>query len=157
MKTFPPAVLKEMAAHAQKAYPAECCGLLLEDAGGALLFRPVANVAGSAQARDVSTRSVRDGYVMDPMGLMAAQDEADRLGGRIWAVVHSHPDVGAYFSAEDRKKALDETGREPVWPGVHYVVISTRASGVDGARLFTWDAGKQDFTEREIPGITQDS
>lgn len=153
MKPIPETVLREMAAHARAAYPAECCGLLIEDAAGALSFRPVANIAGSALAGEVSTRTVRDGYVMEPKGLMAAQDEADRLGGRIWGVVHSHPDVGAYFSNEDRKKALDEDGREPVWPGVHYLVISARSTGVDGARLFSWDERRRDFTEAEVPGI----
>ncbi len=153
MNPIPETVLREMATHARAAYPAECCGLLIEGAQGVLQFRPVANIAGSALAGEVSSRTVHDGYVMDPRGLMAVQDEADRLGGRIWGVVHSHPDVGAYFSDEDRRKALDETGREPVWPGVHYLVISARASGVDGAKLFSWDEGRRDFTEQEIREI----
>jgi adenylyltransferase/sulfurtransferase len=155
VKPIPETVLREMAAHARAAYPAECCGLLIEDAAGALQFRPVANVAGSALAGEVSSRTVHDGYVMDPRGLMAVQDEADRLGGRIWGVVHSHPDVGAYFSDEDRRKALDETGRQPVWPGVHYLVISARGSRVDGAKLFSWDERRGDFTEEEVTGIAQ--
>lgn len=156
MKPIPPPVLRAMAEHASKAYPAECCGVLIEDGAGALRFHPVDNVAGTSNALGVSSRTPRDGYVMDPRGLMAAQDEADRLAGRIWAIVHSHPDVGAYFSAEDRRKALDEGGREPIWPGVHYVVISARKAGVDGARLFTWDGAAGDFRETEISGIAAD-
>ena len=51
MTTFLPELLRAMAAHARAAYPAECCGLVVEDGKGNLLFRPVANVAGSAQGQ----------------------------------------------------------------------------------------------------------
>jgi len=155
MTGIPEAVAQAIRAHAEEAYPAECCGLLLADGAGGLRFLPIANVAGTAQAAGVSTRSAADGYVMDPLGLMAAQDEADRLGASVWAIVHSHPDVGAYFSAEDRRNALDDRGREPLWPGVHYLVISARAGGVDRACLYTWDPGARDFTEEEVPGFSR--
>ncbi|HZX96495.1 MAG TPA: M67 family metallopeptidase [Myxococcales bacterium] len=153
MNGISPPVLREMAAHARKAYPEECCGVLIEDASGALSFRPIANIAGSIGAAGISARTNRDGYVMDPRGLMAAQEEADRLVGRLWGIVHSHPDVGAYFSREDRAKALDDAGQEPLWPGVRYLVISARASGIDRALLYTWDAARHDFIEEEVREI----
>lgn len=151
MIPLPPAVLREIAAHARSTYPAECCGLLLEDGAGAIRFQPIANIAGASQT---STRTVRDGYVMEPRALLQALESADAQGGRLAAIVHSHPDVGAYFSPEDRLMALGG-GDEPLWPGVQYLVVSVRQGRVDDARLYSWEAGRRDFAEEKIPGIDQ--
>jgi adenylyltransferase/sulfurtransferase len=142
---IPAKVLGEMAAHACSTYPAECCGLLLE-AGGEIMFRPIANVAGSTE---ISSRGQRDGYVMDPKAQLAALQEIESKGGGLWGIVHSHPDVGAYFSKEDKDMALGG-GSEPLWPGVRYVVISVRGGQVDGARIFSWDPSRRDFSGGEL-------
>lgn len=144
--------LKPIAEHARACYPQECCGLLLADAQGELRFVPVDNVAGTAQGAQTSTRSMRDGYVMDPKQLLAALSQAEETGGRLQAIVHSHPDVGAYFSAEDKHMALGG-GDEPLWPGVQYLVVSVRGGKVDDARLYTWNASRLDFDEEKVGGI----
>jgi proteasome lid subunit RPN8/RPN11 len=144
--------LADIAAHMRACYPAEGCGLVLEDAAGALRFTPIANIAGSAAAQATSQRTGRDGYVMDPKTLLSTLDGAERAGGRLYAIVHSHPDVGAYFSKEDRDMALGG-GDEPLWPGVRYLVVSVRSGSVDGARLYTWSPGERDFRESEISEI----
>ncbi len=151
MKPLP---LREIAVHLRSCYPAEGCGLVLEAAGGSLLFVPIANIAGSEQAKATSGRTGRDGYVMDPKALLAALEAVEQAGGCLYAIVHSHPDVGAYFSREDRDMALGG-GDEPLWPGVRYLVVSVRSGSVDGARLYTWDATRRDFSEREVAEITQ--
>ena len=138
--------LKDIAAHMRACYPAEGCGLVLEDAKGALTFRPIPNIAG---ASDLTTRTQEDGYAMDPKAQFLAIDAAERAGGRLYAIVHSHPDVGAYFSNEDKAKALDDGG-EPLWPGVQYLVVSVRNGAVDAVRLYTWDPGGRDFIEEEL-------
>jgi adenylyltransferase/sulfurtransferase len=150
---IPDDALREIARHARETYPAECCGLLLADASGALRFQPVANIAGSAESAATSSRTRRDGYVMDPKAVLEALDAADRSGGRLWGIVHSHPDVGAYFSSEDRNMALGG-GTEPLWPDVRYLVVSVRGGNVDGARLYAWDASGRDFREEQAPSIT---
>jgi proteasome lid subunit RPN8/RPN11 len=144
--------LADIAAHMRSCYPAEGCGLILEDAYGKLRFVGIENVAGTAQAQGTSTRTGRDGYVMEPKKLLATLDDAERTGGRLYAIVHSHPDVGAYFSREDRDMALGG-GDEPLWPGVRYLVVSVRSGTVDGARLYTWDAARRDFAEEQVPEI----
>jgi proteasome lid subunit RPN8/RPN11 len=149
---IPTDALKQIASHARGTYPAECCGLILADVRGALTFRPIANIAGTAEARGISARSGRDGYVMEPKALLRALEETEQAGGRLWAIVHSHPEVGAYFSAEDRELALGG-GVEPLWPGVHYLVVSVRSDRVDRARLYTWDPARKDFSEQEVAGI----
>ena len=142
-------LMAAMATHARGAYPAECCGLVLAGAG-ALRFVPIANIAGTAAAAGNSQRSGRDGYVMDPKEVLAALAEAEQDGGSLAVIVHSHPDVGAYFSREDRDMALGG-GDGPLWPGVQYLVISCKQSGVDAARLYTWDAVRRDFLEEQVP------
>jgi proteasome lid subunit RPN8/RPN11 len=147
------AALSAIAGHARGAYPAECCGLLLQDASGDFRFAPIANVAGSAKGQETSSRGQHDGYVMDSKALLSTLDENERLGGTLYAIVHSHPDVGAYFSKEDRDMALGGAD-EPLWPGVRYLVVSVRKGVVDAARLYTWDGVARDFVEEEISGIT---
>jgi proteasome lid subunit RPN8/RPN11 len=145
--------LPAIAAHARKTYPAECCGLLLQDAQGAFRFAPIANIAGSSKGQETSSRSQTDGYVMDSKALMSTLDENERMGGSLYAIVHSHPDVGAYFSKEDRDMALGGAD-EPLWPGVRYLVVSIRKGITDAARLYTWDDTSRNFLEEEIPEIT---
>ena len=146
-------VLRAIAAHARATYPAECCGLLLEDGAGAVRFQPIANIAG---ASETSKRTVKDGYVMDPKALLSALDATEQAGGRLIAIIHSHPEVGAYFSREDREMALGG-GSEPLWPGVRYMVVSVRGGAVDDARLYSWDPGLGDFQGEQVDGIAEDS
>ncbi len=150
---IPEEALRQIVRHAQATYPAECCGLLLEDRSGARRFEPIRNVAGTADGTATSQRSQRDGYVMDPKALLDALEGAEKAGGHLWAIVHSHPDVGAYFSNEDRNMALGG-GDGPLWPGVHYLVVSVREGRVDGARIYTWDDASRDFHEADVAEIT---
>ena len=142
--------LREIAAHMRRCYPAEGCGLVCAGAAGAR-FVPITNVAGSDS---ISTRTVRDGYVMNPKELLAALEAADHEGESLYAIVHSHPDVGAYFSKEDKSKALTDEG-EPLWPGVLYLVVSVRSGSVDGGCLYTWDEGRKDFSEEKVAEIAE--
>ena len=150
MTRLPDSVLREIAAHARSTYPAECCGIVIADRDGKPRFVPIANIAGSAEAQGTSQRNGRDGYVMDPKALLGELSRAEEEGGSLRVIVHSHPDVGAYFSKEDREMALGGSD-SPLWPGVDYLVVSCRANGVDDARLYSWDAEKSDFAEKQVP------
>ncbi|HUJ27554.1 MAG TPA: M67 family metallopeptidase [Myxococcales bacterium] len=127
---------KEIVAHAKACYPRECCGFVIE-VDGALRFFPIRNIARDS-----------DEYEMDATEQLKAEQ-----AGRLAIIVHSHPDVGAYFSPRDKSRALFE-GQEPWYPGVQYLVVSVRNSRVDGARLFTWDPAAKDFSGEEVPEIT---
>ncbi len=144
--------LREIAAHLRACYPAEGCGLVIQDTRGKLAFAAIPNIAGTGDGQATSSRTVRDGYVMDPKAVLAALDAAEQSGGRLYAIVHSHPDVGAYFSKEDKDMAL-AGGSEPLWPDVRYLVVSVRSGTVDGGRLYTWDPARLDFLEEEVFGI----
>ena len=150
MTALPEALLREIAIHARSTYPAECCGIVIADRGGNPRFVPIANIAGTADAEGTSRRTRRDGYVMDPKTLLGELSRAEEEGGFLRVIVHSHPDVGAYFSSEDREMALGG-GTEPLWPGVEYLVVSCRETGVDDATLYCWDATRSDFQEKQVP------
>ena len=149
---IPAEALGQIARHAEATWPGECCGLLLEDASGGLRFQPIANIAGTEDGAATSRRSRRDGYVMDPKALLQALEAAEQAGGRLWAIVHSHPDVGADFSSEDKNRALGGED-SPLWPGVRYLVVSVRGGHADDARMYTWDDASHDFREEKVPGI----
>lgn len=153
---LPKPLLAEIAAECRLRHPAEACGLLFADAADALSFVPIPNIAGTKAAAGTSARTGRDGYVMDPKRMMQAMDAAESKGGRLVAIVHSHPDVGAYFSKEDRDMALGG-GEEPLWPGVDYLVVSVRAAAagpaVDDARSYRWNPVGRVFDETKIAGI----
>jgi proteasome lid subunit RPN8/RPN11 len=135
----------DISAHLRGCYPAEGCGLLFTDG----TFVPIKNVAG----RDaVSARTVADGYVMDPREHYLALESKEAAGERLYAIVHSHPDVGAYFSKEDQRQALGDDG-EPLWPGVRYLVVSVRSGNVDAASFFTWSSQMRRFVEEKVTEI----
>jgi adenylyltransferase/sulfurtransferase len=150
MTPLPGALLRQIAVHARSTYPAECCGIVIAYRGGNPRFVPIANIAGTADAQGTSRRTGRDGYVMDPKMLLGELSRAEEEGGFLRVIVHSHPDVGAYFSKEDRDMALGG-GTEPLWPGVEYLVVSCRENGVDDAKLYCWDAARADFDEKQVP------
>ncbi|HHW78759.1 MAG TPA: hypothetical protein GX399_17285 [Xanthomonadaceae bacterium] len=54
-------------------------------------------------------------------------------------IYHSHPDVGAYFSDEDREKALFDG--VPIYP-VSYLVIDVRQGKAVEAVLFSYLDGE---------------
>ena len=63
------------------------------------------------------------------------------------AFYHSHTRVGAYFSGEDRARAM--FGDDPAYPDVAYLVVSdSRTPGE--ARAFRWDDGARDFVEVRV-------
>ena len=122
---------KEIVAHAKACYPRECCGFVVDGR-----FVPIDNIARGD-----------DEYEMD-----ATQQLKAEQSGQISVIVHSHPDVGAYFSPRDKARALFDP-ETPWFPGVQYLVVSVRNGRVDGARLFTWDPAVKDFSCAEAPEI----
>jgi adenylyltransferase/sulfurtransferase len=73
--------------------------------------------------------------------------EAEKTGGRMAAIYHSHIDVDAYFSQEDQQAAL--FFGEPAYPGVVYPVIPVKNGRVDqlGKKIFKWQDASSAFEE----------
>ena len=138
--------------HGERTYPEEACGLLVgEERGSAILeVVEIANVAEAMRAErpDAFTRSARDGYVMDPREQMRATQAAEREGRAVIGVYHSHPDVGAYFSAEDKRRALPFAPDLPLYPA--WIVADVKRGKGLAAKLFVWSARDKDFLEQPL-------
>lgn len=128
-----------------KAYPEEGCGLILQGAEG-FRFLACENLANKYNALDPETypRTARTFYIINPIEFVRAEDRGEHVA----VVVHSHADVGDYFSDEDVAGALlpkfdDDEPHEPSHPGTDYLVVSVREGGPDHASLFRFDAADE--------------
>jgi [CysO sulfur-carrier protein]-S-L-cysteine hydrolase len=136
--------------HLAAAYPNEGCGVVIRRvADGALRVRPMENAYDRFHTLepDDFPRTARTAYLFDPREQLAVQRECDQAGEEICCVFHSHADVGAYFSPEDRRAALMDG--EPVLPGVSYLVVAVDQGRPTAARLYRFEGG--DFRETAVP------
>ncbi len=149
------AILEEMRRHAEEAYPEECCGIVTADPRGALELRRCRNIQNDLHADDPTEhpRDARTAYYIDPQELLAVVREVDGSGGELSVLYHSHPDHDAYFSAEDRARAVMDGWDEPAYPGLSYVVLSVRDRRAAGEKAFVWDPATGEFTERALEAV----
>ena len=141
---FEPAILDAIAAHAAESYPNEACGFVVGPADDAPRLdeaRRCENAQDEFHALDPDAypRTARTAYLIEPRVIMKAFDGPEAGARPVKVIYHSHADVGAYFSDEDRRAAT--FGDAPAY-AVAYVVASVRgrATGdVDGFKLFAWD------------------
>ena len=146
--TLERAALDDILAHARADHPKECCGAVLARDGHDVVRR-FTNIQDRLHAEDPATypRGAETGYTPEPRELYAVVDEGDAPGARLKVFYHSHTKVGAYFSGEDRARAM--FGDDPAYPDVTYIVVSdSRTPGE--ARAFRWDDAARDFAELAI-------
>jgi proteasome lid subunit RPN8/RPN11 len=136
------AVRRALIAEAERCYPGEACGFMFEGPAG-IRVQAMENVIDRYHERDPRRfpRTARTGYLIDPLRQLEALEAAERVGERLVSVFHSHVEVGAYFSDEDRAMALSENGN-PLLPGVSYVVLSVRQGRFDDLREFRFEGGR---------------
>ncbi len=134
---IPERLVRQMAHAAERAYPEECCGLLIGHGDDATAIA----VTGVAASRNVAKGRERDRFEVDPevrFDLMRALEGGrDRIVGHY----HSHPDHPARPSARDAEMAWEPD------PGLgHRVGGDGRAGEV---RAHVLEPGLERF--REIP------
>jgi adenylyltransferase/sulfurtransferase len=135
--------------HCEAAYPSEGCGVFIQTADGSLAALPLANAIDHYHRRDPARfpRTSASGYLFNPAEQQRVFEAAERSGGRIAAIFHSHPDRGAYFSEEDKVNAL--AAGEPLFPGVEYLVVSVVSGRSAALNVFSWQG--REWVERGIP------
>ena len=142
------AAMNEILAHARATHPEECCGAVLTVRGRDVVRR-FTNVQGRLHRTEPAEypRGAETAYTPEPKELYAALREGEARGAALKIFYHSHTRAGAYFSGEDRARAM--FGDEPAYPDVTYLVVSdSRTPGE--ARAFRWDEGTRDFVEVPI-------
>jgi proteasome lid subunit RPN8/RPN11 len=134
--------LDEVLTHARETQPDECCGVIVARAGRDEVWR-MRNVQNDLHARDPVThpRTAHTAYAL-------GREDIERLdAGAPKVIYHSHTKNGAYFSGEDRARAMFMD--DPTYPEVAYLVVSdARREGE--AKAFRWDDRARDFVEIAI-------
>lgn len=138
--------LNEISRHAEETFPEECCGVVLSNATSDHVHR-LKNIQNQLHARDPQTfpRNATIAYNMDEFELQSAIREANKIGFKLKAFYHSHPNHDAYFSAEDRQGATPFG--EPTYPEAAQLVISIFGRMVKKVCAFAWSDEKKDFVE----------
>lgn len=143
-------VIAEIDAHARAEYPNESCGFLTGPAADpSRVDRAIRahNLADKYHRADPQTfpRTARTFFIIDPRLIQRTFEEGARSGQPVKVIYHSHCDVGAYFSSEDRAAAAPEGVLS--YPVV-YLVTSVREGVVDERKLFTYRDG--DWIEGQL-------
>ncbi len=152
--TIPKPLLERCFAHGAATYPEEGCGVLSGPAGGDTVdgWHVIANVLNAMHAEDPQRypRTAAEGYFMDPAAMMRLEKSLAAQGRAVKVIFHTHVDVGAYFSQEDKTRAL--WAGEPLLPGIVYLVCGVRQRQPDGAILAWFDEATRDFATAPVQG-----
>lgn len=119
-------MLDDIRSHARRAYPDECCGMLLGgvNEGSKVVKKVVAleNLRTHPEhAQKIlplerpGTETARNRFLIDPGGQMQVERQARQAGLEVLGYYHSHPDHAARPSNYDREYA---------WPWYSYVILS---------------------------------
>lgn len=127
---------RDMVAHAQQAYPNECCGAMLglADDGGKTVRAAVALDNAFEGER-------RQRYLLRPEDLLHADREARAHHMELIGIYHSHPDCGAYFSKTDLENSC---------PWYSFVVLSVMDGRFDRAASFLPNLERTAAPEEEL-------
>ena len=141
--------------HARQTFPEECCGVIIgEEPGGREDVRPIDNVQNALHAKDPQAypRDASTAYFMDARQLLALLREVDEKKLVLRAFYHSHPQHEAYFSGEDRARAMFDD--QPAYPGTAHLVVSVYDREVREARAFAWADDAADF--KPVPLVVEE-
>jgi proteasome lid subunit RPN8/RPN11 len=119
---------------ARQCYPEECCGLILQQG-----IKSCQNIQAELHHADPIhyPRTARQGFTLTPADSLLVSRSLNSENP-VKIIYHSHPDVGAYFSDEDKKHALWEGS--PVYP-VDHLVIDIQKGIVICSKLFRFIEG----------------
>ena len=129
---------KEIAAHGERDYPYECCGLLLGSFGTDGL-KLVAEIYPISNAREEEAK--RNRFLIRPEELMRGERYAETKGLDVVGFYHSHPDHPAVPSQYDLEHA---------WPLYSYIVISVSAGVAQDLRSWQMEPDRSRFAEEEF-------
>lgn len=138
-----PTLLRLCFAQAWRQHPKEACGLLFGPMGQPSSLRICENDQDRLHVRD-PIEFPRDGHSAFRLRFADVCWLLDSLRSTepVQVLFHSHIDVGADFSSEDRRAALHD-GR-PIYP-VDHLIVDVTSSGVRGAKLFRFSSQSADF------------
>jgi proteasome lid subunit RPN8/RPN11 len=128
----------EIAAHGERDYPYECCGLLLGrfDDGGS---KSVHEIYPISNAREESAK--RNRFLIRPEELLRGERYAKEHRLEVVGFYHSHPDHPAVPSQYDLEHA---------WPAYSYIVVSVHSGAAIELTSWEMQSDRSKFIEEEI-------
>ena len=114
--------LSNIVSYAQKAYPNECCGFVMES--GATF--PARNVIETLQNQSLTSRNA---FLIDGESWEIASSHTSH----ITCIYHSHTNGDADMSETDKHTLR--------WPNLYYVVVGLIDTNPTSAKLFWWEEG----------------
>jgi proteasome lid subunit RPN8/RPN11 len=142
---LPAAVLGELLAHARRAVPNECCGLLIGVTSPTVALSSIderavdIQIESSAPARNLRLSPTR--YLIDPADHFAAIRTARARGRTVVGGYHSHPSGPPDASTTDHRDASDAA--------FIYLIVSPGTGAVKAWRLAAGRLGE--LTIRIVP------
>jgi proteasome lid subunit RPN8/RPN11 len=128
------AVTTAIRRHGEEAYPHECCGALLGQAG---------RTTGVVALPNTTEEGPRRRFLVRPSDYRLAEERAAELGLELLGFYHSHPDHPARPSQYD----LDHA-----WPTFAYIIIAV-AAGAAGEMTVWWlKEDRTTFEKGELHG-----
>ncbi|MBR6832374.1 MAG: M67 family metallopeptidase [Fibrobacter sp.] len=123
---FSKIVSEQMALAAKKAYPNECCGILVgkKSEKGEIEVTEIREASNQFQGQ----KSVH--FQIDPLFIYRLEQELESRGLEIVGVYHSHPDCPAILSKEDENYMV---------PGLEYVIMSVQKGEVVDVKSYRRD------------------
>ena len=142
---LPSAVLRELLAHARRAVPNECCGLLIGVRSPSTSISSIdeievdIQIESSTPARNLHLSPTR--YLIDPVDHFAAIRTARGRAQAVVGAYHSHPSGAPNPSATDHRDASDAA--------FLYLIVSPGTGAVKAWRLAAGRLGG--LTMRIVP------
>ncbi|MDZ8186780.1 MAG: M67 family metallopeptidase [Nostoc sp. ChiSLP02] len=130
--------LQTIHTHAEKAYPEECCGIILgylnNEGKTTVEVMPTENVwnteAAAVFSEERTAESKKRQYAIAPEVMLQAQKQARDRSLSIIGIFHSHPDHPAIPSECDRLYA---------WQGYSYIIVSVQNGKATEVRSWSLD------------------
>lgn len=143
-------IVEAIIAHAERDYPNEACGVVLGTAQKLVRVTPLANEQDKYHQHDPKAfpRTAKHAFRMNELERMRVLDAASEEGLDERIIYHSHCDVGAYFSPEDRAMAVQD-GIE-LSPGVVHLVVSVRDGAKADLAAYRYDKERRTFEEHRL-------
>lgn len=137
MLTIPQAVLRELEAHLEAAYPNEGAGLLLGEAtADGKAVRAILALANRWEGAEQYHR-----FLLTPQDMLAGEQAAARRGLDVVGIFHSHPDHPAEPSGFDREWAL---------PWYSYIITTVAQGRATRSRSWQLQADRSAYDEEDI-------
>lgn len=155
IRSIPLHLLEQCYQHGIDCYPEEACGCisgLVSDPFQLDSVHLLKNQMSFCHQLDPEQypETNRNAYLMDPQIFRQLVKSLEVKKSKIKVLYHTHPDVGAYFSATDEQQAL--WNGLPRHPDMVYLVCGIKNTKKDGAILVYFDEFLQKFDSVVLDG-----